>query len=132
MTDPAPSTGKLYYIEIPATDVAQSAAFYRDVFGWTIRTRGDGATAFDDTAGHVSGTWTTARPAADQPGFRIYLSVVDAVAASAAIEGAGGTIVEPADPSVVDIVGVFRDPAGNLLGIHQYNPDNAVPEAESA
>jgi predicted enzyme related to lactoylglutathione lyase len=54
------------------------------------------------------------------------------VAASAAIEGAGGTIVEPADPSVVDIVGAFRDPAGNLLGIHQYNPDNAAPEAQSA
>ncbi len=31
--------GKLSYIQIPAIDAEVSAAFYRDVFGWTIRAR---------------------------------------------------------------------------------------------
>jgi hypothetical protein len=39
---PTTTNGKLCYVEIPATDVAASAAFYAGVFGWTIRTRGDG------------------------------------------------------------------------------------------
>ena len=121
-----PDTGKLYYVEIPAVDIDQSAAFYRDVFGWTVRARGDGATAFDDSAGHVSGSWSTRLPVVDQPGFRLYISVADAEAAGRAIEAAGGTIVEAPDMSAVDIVGAFRDPAGNLLAIHQYKPENAA------
>lgn len=121
----ADKTGMLYYIELPAISIEESAAFYQKVFGWKVRARGDGATAFDDAAGHVSGTWTTERTAAEEPGYRIYISVTDAVAASAAIEAEGGTIVQAADTSVVDIVAYFRDPAGNLLGIHQYNPANA-------
>ena len=40
--------GKVCYIELPAADSPRSAEFYRAVFGWTIRKRGDGATAFDD------------------------------------------------------------------------------------
>jgi len=44
---------------MPATDIARSTEFYKAVFGWTIRKRGDGSTAFDDTTGEVSGTWCT-------------------------------------------------------------------------
>jgi hypothetical protein len=52
---PPSSNGEICYIEIPATDVARSANFYAMVFGWRIRKRGDGATAFDDATGQVSG-----------------------------------------------------------------------------
>lgn len=117
--------GAIYYLELPARDVATSAAFYRDVFGWRVRSRGDGAMAFDDGPASVSGVWTTERAAVEDPGLRLYISVEDAVAASHRIEAAGGTIVTPADPTVVDIVATFRDPAGNLLAIHQYKPENA-------
>lgn len=118
--------GRLYYVEIPALDIAASADFYRTVFGWTVRQRGDGATAFDDGAGAVSGVWTTERTPADDPGFRLYISVEDAEASATTIEEAGGTIVTPPDMSAVDIVCYFRDPAGNLTGIHQYKPENAT------
>lgn len=124
--------GAIYYVELPARDVAESAAFFRDVFGWNVRTRGDGATSFDDGVGAVSGVWSTEREPVDDPGLRLYISVEDAVAASARIEEAGGTIVTAADPTVVDIVGYFRDPAGNLLGIHQYKPENASNEGASS
>lgn len=117
--------GAIYYVALPARDIAVSASFFRDVFGWNIRTRGDGSTAFDDGAGAVSGVWRTDLEPVDDPGLRLYISVKDAVAASARIGEAGGTIVTAADPTVVDIVAYFRDPAGNLLGIHQYKPENA-------
>ena len=45
---PTLGNGKICYIEIPATDIGRSADFYSKVFGWKIRQRGDGATAFDD------------------------------------------------------------------------------------
>ena len=49
------ANGKICYIEIPAADAARSAAFYGGVFGWRIRRRGDGATAFDDPTGEAPG-----------------------------------------------------------------------------
>jgi predicted enzyme related to lactoylglutathione lyase len=116
--------GRMYYVEIPATDVATSAAFYQSVFGWNVRQRGDGEVAFDDGAGHVSGVWTLDRVPAADPGFRLYVSVQDAEVAAERIEAAGGTIETPPDMSEVDITGYFRDPAGNLVGIHQYKPEN--------
>ena len=125
MTDSENAFGKLYYIEIPALDIPASAEFYRTVFGWTVRQRGDGATAFDDGAGAVSGVWTTERTPADDPGFRIYISVENAAASARRIEEAGGTIDTPPDMTMVDIVCHFRDPAGNIVGIHQYAPENA-------
>ena len=53
---PTLANGKICYIEMPASDIARSAEFYKRVFGWKIRKRGDGHIAFDDTTGQVSGT----------------------------------------------------------------------------
>lgn len=40
---PASAThGKICYLEIPSADVERSVAFYRAVFGWNVRRRGDG------------------------------------------------------------------------------------------
>ncbi len=44
---PTLGNGRICYLEIPATDIQQSAAFYAGVFGWRLRQRGDGHTAFD-------------------------------------------------------------------------------------
>jgi predicted enzyme related to lactoylglutathione lyase len=75
------ANGKICYIEMPATDIARSAEFYKAVFGWTIRKRGDGSTAFDDTTGEVSGTWVLGRSPAAKPGLLFYI-MVDSVAAT--------------------------------------------------
>ena len=32
---PSRANGKICYLEIPAVDIEQSAAFYASVFGWT-------------------------------------------------------------------------------------------------
>src|SRR3989441_10626492 len=90
---PTYRTGKICYIEIPATDIRRSAEFYQRAFGWQIRKRGDGSTAFDDTVNEVSGTWVTGRPASTQPGLMVYIMVGSAAAAGQAVASAGAEIV---------------------------------------
>ena len=119
MTEPNYRTGKICYVEIPASDIARSARFYERAFGWPIRTRGDGATAFDDTVGGVSGTWVVGRPPMAEPGLLVYIMVADAVGAGEAVVAAGGEIVRPIDPGSPEVHLTFRDPAGNVLGIYQ-------------
>jgi len=79
---PTSRNGKICYLEMPATDIRRSAQFYEKVFGWRIRRRGDGALAFDDTTGEVSGTWIVGRPPAASPGLLFYI-MVDSVANAA-------------------------------------------------
>ena len=110
--------GKICYVEIPAADVTRSARFYEAVFGWPIRTRGDGRTAFDDGV-EVSGAFVEGRPPAKDPGFRVYVMVADAEATLRRVAAHGGEIVEPVHPGATEIVALFRDPGGNLLGIYQ-------------
>ena len=116
---PTHANGKICYIEIPATDVARSAGFYGSVFGWRIRQRGDGHTAFDDAIGEVSGTWVLGRPPASGPGFLIYIMVDNAEDTLKAIAANGGEIVQPIGADAPEITARLRDPAGNVMGIYQ-------------
>jgi len=116
---PTLANGKICYIEIPTTDIARSAEFYGRVFGWNIRQRGDGATAFDDAVGQVSGTWVIGRPPASTPGFLVYV-MMDSVAATLdAVVANGGEIVQPIGADAPEITARFRDPAGNVIGLYQ-------------
>ncbi|HEY4870663.1 MAG TPA: VOC family protein [Candidatus Dormibacteraeota bacterium] len=124
-------TGKICYIEIPATDVEQSAEFYRRAFGWQTRQRGDGSTAFDDTVNEVSGTWVVGRQVAAEPGLMVYIMVANAADAVKAVASAGGEIVHHVDPHAREVVATFRDPAGNLIGIYQQ-PGLAEAEARES
>jgi predicted enzyme related to lactoylglutathione lyase len=116
---PTRANGKICYVEMPASDTACSAEFYKRVFGWNIRQRGDGHTAFDDTTGEVSGTWVLRRPPASAPGLLLYV-MVDSVAATVdLIVANGGEIVQPIGADAPEITARFRDPGGNVLGLYQ-------------
>jgi predicted enzyme related to lactoylglutathione lyase len=116
---PTSTNGKICYIEIPATDVERSAAFYSTVFGWQIRQRGDGHTAFDDTTGEVSGSWVLGRPPAAEPGLLLYV-MVDSVAATVdTVVASGGEIVQEIGADAPEITARFRDPGGNVIGLYQ-------------
>ncbi len=119
MSEPLYRTGKICYIEMPATDIQVSATFYTEVFGWRVGERGDGSVSFDDTVGGVSGTWVLDRPPSTTPGLMVHIMVADADRTIAAIEAAGGSIVQPIDPASGEVFAHFRDPAGNVLGIYQ-------------
>jgi uncharacterized protein len=116
---PTRANGKICYIEIPANDIRRSAEFYRRVFGWNIRQRGDVATAFDDAVGEVSGAWVLGRPPASQPGLLVYI-MVDSVAKTVeAVVANGGEIVQPISADAPEITARLRDPAGNVIGLYQ-------------
>jgi predicted enzyme related to lactoylglutathione lyase len=116
---PTPTNGKICYVEIPALDIPRSAEFYATVFGWGIRRRGDGSTAFDDATGAVSGAWVVGRPASPQPGLLIYI-MVDSVAATIdTVVAHGGALVQPIGGDAPQITARVRDPAGNVIGLYQ-------------
>jgi uncharacterized protein len=117
---PTLANGKICYIEMPATDIARSAEFYKKVFGWNVRKRGDGSTAFDDTTGEVSGSWVLGRPPAVKPGLLFYIMVDSVAAAVDAVVAHGGEIVEPIGVDAPEITARFRDPGGNVIGLYQH------------
>ena len=125
---PTLGNGKICYVELPALDLQHSATFYERVFGWKTRRRGDGALAFDDGVGQVSGTWVRGRPASGAPGLLLYIMVEDAAATIKAIIAHGGTMVQPVGGDAPEITARFADPAGNVLGIYQDPGLSAKPE----
>ena len=92
---PTYGNGKICYVEIPALDIARSAEFYANAFGWQTRKRGDGALAFDDGVGQVSGSWVRGRAPMTDVGLLIYIMVDDIEATIARVKVAGGEIVQP-------------------------------------
>ena len=120
---PTRANGKICYVEIPAIDIPRSVEFYQTVFGWQIRRRGDGQTAFDDGVGEVSGTWVSGRPPSQEPGLLLYI-MVDSVAETVdAVIVQGGELVQPIGADAPEITARFRDPAGNVIGLYQEPGD---------
>jgi uncharacterized protein len=114
------SHGKICYLEIPANAAEDSARFYSNIFGWKVRTRGDGELAFDDTGG-VSGTWVKEGDHTPAESTRIYI-MVDAIAETLPkIEAAGGRTITPRTEigTGMGAFAAFTDPAGNEFGLYE-------------
>jgi predicted enzyme related to lactoylglutathione lyase len=116
---PTFGNGKICYVEIPAKEIARSAAFYEKVFGWRIRTRGDGEVAFDDGVGEVSGSWRLDRAPATIPGFMIHIMVIDAEATLQLALANGAELVHAITADPPEITAHILDPGGNLISIYQ-------------
>jgi predicted enzyme related to lactoylglutathione lyase len=116
--------GKICYIEMPAIDIAKSAEFYSAVFGWSIRTRGGGSTAFDDGVNQVSGAWVLNRTPHTTVGLMVYIMVDDAEKTVASVIAHGGEIVQPIGMDAPEITARFKDPGGNIIGIYQQPKQN--------
>jgi predicted enzyme related to lactoylglutathione lyase len=115
-----PAHGKICYVEIPAIDADASARFYDHVFGWKSRVRGDGARAFDDATGAVSGAWVAGRPPSRDAGILTYVLVDSIEATLLEIARTGGRMATPFTPlGEGEGWATFFDPAGNLLGLYQ-------------
>jgi uncharacterized protein len=119
MLMPDKKNGKICYVEIPASDIPKSSQFYEKVFGWTLRKRGDGAIAFDDTVGGVSGTWVTDRPPSGSPGMLTYIMVDSVAKTIEKIVANGGSVAQSSTAIGTMTIARFRDPAGNVLGLYQ-------------
>jgi predicted enzyme related to lactoylglutathione lyase len=112
------------YLRIPATDAQATARFYEAVFGWSVDTdRPD--PSFEDGTGHVIGHISTEHEVAGEAGIRPYVYVESVDAALAAVSANGGRVVMEPYPEGDLWVGVFEDPAGNVLGVWQRGPRHA-------
>ncbi len=115
---PTFGNGKICYIELPAIDVNRSAAFYKEVFGWHTRQRGDGSIGFDDTVGEVSGTWIVGCKPHTEQGLLIHM-VDNMENTIELIIKNGGKIVKPVGMDFPEITARFSDPAENIFGLYQ-------------
>jgi len=129
-THPTFGNGKICYLEIPALDINRSALFYKEVFDWHIRKRGDGSVAFDDGVGEVSGTWVVGRKPMTEAGLLIYIMVGSVAATGEAVIASGGKIVQPIGGDAPEITARFTDPAGNVLGLYQEPVPERLPDRE--
>jgi len=114
--------GGLSYLEIPAVNPRQSAAFYGQVLCWNIGGRETDDPRFEDATGHLIGRWVTGRAMSREPGLLAYFYVDRIDAAVGRVVAHGGAVVK-APYSEGDLwVATVRDPAGNVIGLWQAGP----------
>lgn len=110
--------GSVSYLRIPAPDGGRSADFYRQVFGWKLS--GDpGSPSFADGSGHVIGHFMTDLPVAREGGVRPYIYVDNIDETLRQVTALGGEITTAPYPEGALWVALFRDPAGNVVGVWQ-------------
>ncbi len=109
--------GGISYLHIPAGDVRQAAAFYRDVFGWNVNGEDSDRPSFDDGTGHVSGAWMSDQAISREPGLLPFIYVEQVEETVERIVGHGGEIVSGPRPEGNLSVATFRDPSGNTIGV---------------
>jgi predicted enzyme related to lactoylglutathione lyase len=122
--------GGVTYLRIPAREIAQSADFYRAVFGWRLRGTPE-APSFSDGTGHVIGHWRTDLPAAGEAGVLPYIYVTSLDDTLRAATERGAELVTQPYPEGDLWVATIRDPAGNVIGVWQTGPLTGVTD-ESA
>jgi len=113
-TRPArPAHGQVVYLQIPALDVAASATFYGQVFGWQIDPP---ETGFE--APGLIGQWGTDRPPAADSGLLTWIFVDDIHATLDLVAATGGEVLEtPSPDGPRRLLATIRDPAGNAVGV---------------
>ena len=119
--------GAVTYLHLPATDARRAAAFYRDVFGWSINGLDSDRPSFDDASGLLSGAWVNDHLPAAEPGLLPYIYVADIEPTVALIVAHGGAIVTKPYAEGLLTVATFRDPAGNVIGLWHDTTRSAAP-----
>src|SRR5262245_3009778 len=107
--------GQIDYIEFPATDIAATKRFYRDVFERKFTDYGPDYTSFED--GRIGGGFTTDSNVSKNSGPLVVLHASDLEAMESKVKSAGGRIVKPIFSFPGGRRFHFSDPNGNELAI---------------
>ena len=107
----------IVYFDIAGPADAKQAAFYERIFGWAA---GPGGVVSVPVAGpQLPGTLRT-----DPAGKVIYIGVPDVSGTLKEIAVAGGKIMTPRfEVKGVVVLGLFTDPAGNVMGLVELTSD---------
>jgi predicted enzyme related to lactoylglutathione lyase len=109
--------GQVCYLQIPARDVMESAAFYEKVFGWKIERP---YPSFE--APGLIGQWVGDRPPASEGGLLAWINVDRIDDTLASVRASGGEVVQLPTPDGPRWLSTIRDPGGNLIGLAQHGP----------
>ena len=137
-SDSGASPAPVVFFDIAGTAETGLADFYSTVFNWQIQADGSVTAQVksppmvprsDYPAASIGFSTSVTAPLPgqirqDPAEKRIYLGVADVAATLAVIESLGGTIDAPrfAVPGVV-VLGLFKDPAGNAMGLIEMDGD---------
>lgn len=109
--------GQLTYLQIPAVDPMQSAAFYETVFGWGIE-----RPYASFVAPELIGQWVDDRPPAPDAGLLAWIHVDDIDEALRLTRANGGEVLaEPSPDGPSRILATIRDPGGNAIGLVKHS-----------
>jgi hypothetical protein len=111
--------GQLSYLEIPAKDIAASAAFYTEIFGWSFVPEWPGS--FDSPGGLI-GALDTGASVATEGGPVLWLFVRDVEDTLRRAPDAGGRVVLGTAAEGPRLVAKVADPSGNVIGVWQNSP----------
>jgi predicted enzyme related to lactoylglutathione lyase len=118
----APQPAPIVFFDIAGPQSANLASFYAKLFGWKVAADGNVSIPVVPPLGG-------ALRAGDATEKRIYIGVDDVAAKLAEVAASGGTIDAPRFevPGVV-VLGLFKDPAGNPMGlVEMQNGKAKVP-----
>jgi uncharacterized protein len=105
---------RIDYIELPATDVAATRAFYAGAFGWKFTDYGPDYTSFED--GRLTGGFHRAG-AVTPGGPLVIIFAMDLADAERRVVEAGGRVVKPVFSFPGGRRFHFADPSGNELAV---------------
>jgi uncharacterized protein len=132
MSEPESSLGRPVWHDLMTTDVDKAIAFYKDLFGWTIKEvdMGGGPYRMIHAAGADHGGISPLQEG-DGPvsHWLAHVTVDDADAAAARSTAHGGTtIVPPSDIPNVGRFTVIADPTGGVISAFKPNPGQGGEE----
>ncbi len=108
---------KLNYVELPASDLIATKAFFNQVFGWTFTDYGPEYTAFSDQ-GLDGGFYQANKCSLSEQGSALLVFYADDIQATLAkVNACGGEIIKP----IFDFPGGCRfhfiEPSGNEFAV---------------
>ena len=113
-----PAHGQIGYLQLPALDIARSATFYQEVFGWTAELTYGSFEAPGPGGQGLIGQWTTELAPGGHGGPVLWLAVDDLGPALQRVVQAGGRVHDrPRRDQRARWLVEVDDPAGNRIGL---------------
>ena len=108
------------WLEFRSDDNVATKSFYSKAFGWQFEDFGENyAIAMPGGVGAPGCSFRQGAPAGT-PQTVAYINTGDIDATIASVKAAGGTVVfEKSEIDQVGFIAFFKDPSGNIVGLHQ-------------
>jgi len=122
--DEAVAPGEFFWVDLYARDVVTASAAYAAI-GYNVVPADEdlGDRMLLESNGYARAGITRLPPGAQQPGWLPYVQVEDVAAVVAAAQEAGGKVLVPPDPEVLEgNVAVIGDPLGGVIGVIHWKP----------